>query len=192
MLKRLCIILLKLICLEFFLLLVIFYLRLGWFLHIVWLVGIVIAFFITRPEWTRTNQKFVYVMFLVIVYIFLSVISLIYIIVGDKSYRTFKMTWANEGANNDFKESEILLGFVEYPGHYEGIYSNELAAYLKQLPGNQVDVTFEVTSNFGCLRGFNETQIGELKSWRSPFGYSRGTDFAEDHPSPWKTPWWCP
>ena len=96
-------------------------------------------------------------------------------IVGDTSHRTYSMNWVNRGTKNNFNQPEIFLEYVDYPGFHEGIYSEELADYLNTLATNQVDVKFEVTSNFGCVRSFYEVQIGNLTPVPSRWGYSGRT-----------------
>ena len=94
------------------------------------------------------------------------------------------MDWVDKGSQNQFKESEIELRFVDYPQGSIGIFSNELFNYLRAYRKKYVNVEFEVTSDFGCIRGFHETRIGDIKGWKSPWGYSGA--------APWSDPWWCP
>ena len=81
------------------------------------------------------------------------------------------------------KQSEIVLTFVDFPGHYIGEYSDELAAHLRDKAGLAVKVVFEVTSDYGKVRGFHETEIGGLSDWESEWGYAGSTG------SPKRSPW---
>ena len=65
----------------------------------------------------------------------------------------------------------VVLTFRDYPASYVGIYSNELADYLRTLPEENVPVRFDVIYDYGSVRGFSERQIGELKAWKSDFAY---------------------
>lgn len=109
-----------------------------------------------------------------------------------QSERTFTMIWYDNGLNNEWQESEIVLQFVDYPQHQIGIYSNELAAYLKTNNLQEVPVSFKVTSDLGCMRGFHQEEIGSLSNWKSAGGYSQVLSKTTE-PSPWGARhWWCP
>jgi hypothetical protein len=102
------------------------------------------------------------------------------------------MVWNVKGLENESKESEIVLQFVDYPQHQIGIYSNELAAYLKSTGTTDVQVTLEVTSDLGCMRGFHQKKIGSLLKWKSLGGYARVIGETAE-PSPFGSRrWWCP
>ena len=193
MIKRLSLISAKLISFAFFLHLLVFYLRLGWFLIIIWAVGIVVAVWITQSERKNQDQKTILLLLTIVIY-FLSLAATYKFLLDQKSYRTFSMTWTDKGVNNQFKESEIDLEFVDFPGHHQGVYSNEVSNYLYHTSTKTVPVIFEVTSDFGCLRGFNEIQIGELTHWKSIWGYSSYNEVKGlSRVSPWSNAkWWCP
>ncbi len=57
----------------------------------------------------------------------------------------------------------------------------------------EVPVTFEVTSDFWCMRDFHEERIGELEHWKSADGYfASRAEGATMGPYPWPERWWCP
>jgi hypothetical protein len=104
--------------------------------------------------------------------------------IDQKEIREYMMTWEiKAGSTNGMKQSEIVLSFVDFPGHYIGEYSNELAAYLRDKGEQPVKVVFEVTSDFGKVRGFHEIEIAGLHEWESEWGYAGSTG------SPRKSPW---
>jgi hypothetical protein len=102
--------------------------------------------------------------------------------VGYTRRVTHQMQWQIDAKPIDataptIEGSHVILTFRDYPGYHLGIYSDEVADYLKRLSTNEVPVEFEVTYDYGKIRGFNEKRIGDLTSWRSGFGYygSRGS-----------------
>lgn len=104
--------------------------------------------------------------------------------IGQTETREYMMTWRIEPSpSNGMKEAEVVLSFVDFRGHYIGEYSNELADHLKAKGEKEVKVVFEVTSDYGKIRGFNETEIAGLKTWRSEWGYAGSSG------SPEKSPW---
>ncbi len=104
--------------------------------------------------------------------------------VDQKETREYMMTWEiKPSPSTGMKESEVVLSFVDFPGHYIGEYSDELAAYLRENGEPDVKVLFEVTSDYGKVRGFNETEIAGLRSWKSEWSYAGSSG------SPSKSPW---
>jgi hypothetical protein len=81
------------------------------------------------------------------------------------------------------QESEVVLTFVDFPGHHIGKYSDELAQYLREKGEEKVKVVFEVSSDYGKVRGVHETDIGGLRHWRSESGYATSSG------SPKESPW---
>ena len=75
------------------------------------------------------------------------------------------------------KEGEfpVVLEFVDFPGNQLHIDSRDLTAYLSVIAAAEVviPVEFEVTRDFGSVRGFRETKIGELEAWDSQGGSYR-------------------
>ena len=104
--------------------------------------------------------------------------------VNQTAIREHRMTWEIKPPPPDgTKGAEVVLSFVEFPGHFIGHYSDELAEHLRAGGEKEVTVVFEVTSDYGKVRGYNETEIAGLKNWRSDWGYGRvqGT--------PTRSPW---
>ena len=101
--------------------------------------------------------------------------------IDQKETREYMMTWEiKPGPTNGMKQSEIVLSFVDFPGHCIGEYSNELAAYLREKGEQPVKVVFEVTSDYGKVRGFHETEIAGLHQWESEWGYAGSSWFSEE------------
>jgi hypothetical protein len=91
--------------------------------------------------------------------------------VGVDQFMTFPMSWRiGEPGFQGSKQEHVILSFRDYPGHQVGIYSDDVAAYLRGLGSDTVDVTFEVTTDWGHTRGFREVRIGDLRSWRAEGG----------------------
>ena len=104
--------------------------------------------------------------------------------VDQTEIREYQMTWEIKPApSNGMKEAEIVLSFVEHPGHFIGEYSDSLAAHLREKGDREVKVVFEVTSDYGKVRGFHEIEIGGLRDWNSEWGYAGSSG------SPSSSPW---
>jgi hypothetical protein len=104
--------------------------------------------------------------------------------IGQTETREHIMTWAIEPTpSNRINETKVILSFVEFPDYFIGGYSDEIAAHLKKNGENKVNVIFEITSDYGKVRGYSATEIAGLKSWRwiNGLGGSSG--------SPEKSPW---
>lgn len=166
----------------------IFIFKLGWFVIIVWALGGIISVVITKSEWNVVGRmKLISPILIAALYLF--VIYSSWNLFTDRKHRqTFSMSWNDKGNVNQYNESEVVLHFQDFPEQYIGIFSNDVANYLKNHTYNNLLVTFEVTSDFGCMRGFHEVQIGDLHHWKSAWGYGSITESA----SPWgKSNWWC-
>ena len=183
-------VLVKLLVMSFVLHLAVFYLRLGLFLLIIWIAGVWLAILLTRSFWKTFEPAPVGWVVVGTAYV-ISLVLVWNIFLDRKSLRTYVMTWEDRGAGNEFKQPEIVLTFSEYPAHHIGIYSQQVSEYLRTLASRSVPVTFTVTKDFGCIRGFHESRIGELDRWNSPFGYAgqAGNDLTRN---PWPSPFWCP
>lgn len=82
--------------------------------------------------------------------------------------RTYTMVWSyGDPDDHDTDIHHIVLVFKKYPLHYVEIYSEQVQEYLESLTTREVDVTFEVVSNFGSVTSYSEVQIGDLKKWRT-------------------------
>lgn len=104
--------------------------------------------------------------------------------INQTETREHIMTWAIEPTPlNRINEPKVILSFVEFPDYFIGGYSDEIAAHLKKNGEDKVNVIFEITSDYGKVRGYSATEIAGLKNWRwiDGFGGSRG--------SPERSPW---
>src|SRR5437773_821536 len=75
---------------------------------------------------------------------------------------TYNMTWkvtAIETPRPPDGTRHIELRFEQFPHSYIGFSSNDLGTYLES-SARSVPVEFEITSDFGCMRGFRITKIG--------------------------------
>jgi hypothetical protein len=105
--------------------------------------------------------------------------------IDQKETREYTMNWEIKSApTNGMKQSEIVLSFVDFPGHYIGEYSNQLAVYLRDKGEQPVKVVFEVTSDYGKVRGFHEIEIAGLHGWETEWVYTGSCGFLRK--SPWE------
>ncbi len=145
-------------------------------LVVVVFVAVLLARLPIFNEWASPFAIFTCVFYTCILY---SIAFLIIIanFTGVESEMTFDMEWSLGEPVDYLPECDhIVLQFKDHPSYAVGIYSTNLAEYLKTLPGDDVRVTFAVTRDFGRTRGFYETRIGDLTRWNIGGGYysSRG------------------
>ena len=85
-----------------------------------------------------------------------------------------EMTWeVGPPASDRPSQAHVILRFTQYPGYHIDMYSNDLLAYLESQPAQNTLVTFVVTTDFGHLRGFRPTMIGDRAvepSWTGAYG----------------------
>ena len=87
--------------------------------------------------------------------------------IGVERLVTSPMTWRmGETGYEGSKQGHVILSFRDDPGHRVGTSSDDLARYLRGLGSDSVDVTFEVTTDWGCTRCFRIVRIAGLESWR--------------------------
>ena len=104
--------------------------------------------------------------------------------IGQTETRKHIMTWEIEPTRtNGINESKVILSFVEFPSYFIGGYSDEIATHLEKNGEEKVNVIFEITSEYGKVRGYRETEIAGLKSWRWIGG------FGGSSVSPERSPW---
>lgn len=104
--------------------------------------------------------------------------------VDRKEIREHWMAWEiRPTPSQGMKEPEVVLSFVDFPGHFLGEYSAELANHLIDHGEQPVKVIFAVTSDYGRVRGFRVVEIAGLREWKSQWGYAGVTD------SPQGSPW---
>ena len=109
--------------------------------------------------------------------------------VAQEEIREYRMTWAIQPPPTGSKitQSKVVLTFVEFPAHFIYHYSDDLAQHLRTGGKEEVEVTFEVTSDYGKVRGFSEVEIAGLKGWKhDPEGFGGGGVTGNGSaPSPW-------
>jgi hypothetical protein len=169
--------------------LAVFYFRLGWFLILIWPAGFFLSLLIARSLRLQFPAIIGALVVLCVYVLSVSIVSMVFL--NQKSHRTFQMSWIDKGSDNQHKQAEVVLRFADYPRHYVGIFSSELADHLRESRANPVPVTMEISSVFWCVQGHHEEQIGQLTHWNSVWSYS-GVDGMETNPSPWAENWWCP
>lgn len=106
--------------------------------------------------------------------------------VDVRKHKSFEMSWEiGEPAKEWPKETHVIMHFVKYPAHHQGYYSGELAEYLRKSGKKTVMVEFETASDYGKMRGYHETRIGDFHFTRAPaFAYG-GTQGEKKTASPW-------
>jgi hypothetical protein len=172
--------------------LAVFYLRLGQFLVLVWPLGALLAVAISWRDIRASTSRVLAATLVLLAFAVMSV-GLWKAGTGRKELRAFDMTWQDRGHHKPSGEAEVVLEFERFPGHNLVIYSTPLRDHLKQVVARPLRATFEVTSDFGCMRGFHAVEVGGLTAWRSSdrFGHSGATGTPAE--SPWaRDPWWCP
>lgn len=103
--------------------------------------------------------------------------------IGRTSTRTFAMTWEPLEADEGAAPGAVRLHFESQPNHYTFVRSAELAALLQSRGRDVVEVEFEVTSDYGRMRGFNVLRVD---GWEVPMGAGGGYGVSgEFGASPW-------
>ena len=111
MAKQLLPIAVKIICLIFVLYFLMIRLSLGWFICIIWIIGLLLSLWITKKEGSVLPNALIIVSF---IYLLLNVIVW-NIFIDRKHHRSFFMEWVDRGKQNQFQESESVLRFVNSP-----------------------------------------------------------------------------
>lgn len=94
----------------------------------------------------------------------------------------FRMTWKIDPEDKNGENSLVELLFVEFPGHYIGEYSNQLADHLKNEAKEEVPATFEITRGaFGNV-SYSVREIAGLKQWKASFSYGGTSGSPERSP----------
>jgi len=166
--------------------LAIFVLRLGWFVVPIFAIGLGLSLLFSFRLYGKSSLLGTAVAYAVFT-------SLIWVIFVDQKHtHTFLMTWNSGKESNQFKEREVILEFADFPGYQDGHYSNELYDYLSSRSKDKIEVVFEITSDFGCMRGYHIKRVGDLETFKSAWGYSRVVGEGDPKHSPWPSRWWCP
>ena len=115
--------------------------------------------------------------------------------INQKEVRTMSMNWSLQHTNlvdalhpdTAGEQPLVMLAFTSHPNHRLGLVSQELATHLLALGQERIDVTFEITRDYGKMRGFTEIEIAGLKHWDASWSYYEVS--GEDHGSdPWSDP----
>ena len=102
--------------------------------------------------------------------------------VDQKEVRTMPMQWqireespteagtiSMEGmagiTEENASDPQIILQFVSHPNHRLSMFSKDLASHLQALEQDTISVTFEITRDYGRMRGFSTLDIAGLKQW---------------------------
>ena len=94
----------------------------------------------------------------------------------------FRMTWKIDPEDKNGENSLVELSFVDFPGHYVGEYSNQLADHLKKEGKGEVPASFEITRDaFGNV-SYSVREIAELKQWAASFSYGGTSGSPERSP----------
>ena len=94
----------------------------------------------------------------------------------------FRMTWKIDTNDKNGENSLVELSFVDFPGHFIGEYSNQLADHLKKEAKEEVPATFEITRGaFGNV-SYSVREIAGLKQWKASFSYGGTSGSPERSP----------
>ena len=125
--------------------------------------------------------------------------------VDQKEVRTMPMQWqireespreadriSMEGmagmAEENVSDPQVILQFVSHPNHRLNMFSKDLASHLQTLEQDTISVTFEITRDYGRMRGFSTLDIAGLKQWdasRSFYEVSGGGSDESENSDPW-------
>ena len=125
--------------------------------------------------------------------------------VNQKEVRTMPMQWqireespteagriSMEGmagiTEENASDPQIILQFVSHPNHRLNMFSKDLASHLQALEQDTISVTFEITRDYGRMRGFSTLDIAGLKQWdasRSFYEVSGGGSDESENYNPW-------
>ena len=94
----------------------------------------------------------------------------------------FQMTWQIKPEDKNQENSLVELSFVDFPGHFIGEYSNQLADHLKNEAQEVVPATFEITRDALGNISYSVRKIGGLKQWKASFAYGGTSGSPERSP----------
>ena len=94
----------------------------------------------------------------------------------------FSMAWEIKPEDKNQENSLVELSFVDFPGHFIGEYSNQLADHLMNDAKEVVPATFEITRDaFGNV-SYSVREIAGLKQWQASFSYGGVSGSPEGSP----------
>ena len=91
-------------------------------------------------------------------------------------------------AEENVSDPQVILQFVSHPNHRLNMFSKDLASHLQALQQDTIPVTFEITRDYGRMRGFSTLDIAGLKQWdtsRSFYEVSGGGSDESENSDPW-------
>ena len=91
-------------------------------------------------------------------------------------------------AEENMSDPQVILQFVSHPNHRLNMFSKDLASHLQALEQDTISVTFEITRDYGRMRGFSTLDIAGLKQWdasRSFYEVSGGGSDESENSDPW-------
>lgn len=88
--------------------------------------------------------------------------------VGRTCTESYSMTWElNDRDTDSFHKPEIVLTFVDFPTAWIGIDDNLIAAHLGVKQERVIPVTFDVTYDYGRVRGYSLIMVDGISTWNS-------------------------
>ena len=122
--------------------------------------------------------------------------------VDQKEVRTMPMQWQIREespteadrisvagmAEENVSDPQVILQFVSHPNHRLNMFSKDLASHLQALQQDTISATFEITRDYGRMRGFSTLDIAGLKQWdtsRSFYEVSGGGSDESENSDPW-------
>ncbi|MDB3941820.1 hypothetical protein N9406_12760, partial [Verrucomicrobiales bacterium] len=100
----------------------------------------------------------------------------------------YQMTWEIQPPpSKELGQTVVVLSFAEFPGHFVSHHSDELAGHLQAVGKDKVPVVFEITRNYGRMKGYSEIEIAGLKTWSSQLSSSGTRGDPEKSPWDWNT-----
>ena len=104
--------------------------------------------------------------------------------IGQVKTREYMMTWEiRHNQSSKIEAPEVILSFVDFPGHFISYSSRELLSHLKMRKEEKVAVLIEITSDYGMVRAYSVKKISGLENWTSH--NSHGGVRASPENSPW-------
>ena len=94
----------------------------------------------------------------------------------------FSMAWEIKPEDKNQENSLVELSFVDFPGHFIGEYSNQLADHLKKEADEVVPATFEITRDVFGNVSYSVREIAGLKQWQRSFAYGGASGSPEGSP----------
>ena len=101
---------------------------------------------------------------------------------GQRTRVEHRLAWTIEEAGPG-EEPMVELTFIEHPGHFLQIASEELAKHLQPIEAGEAVGIFRVTSDYGEIRSYSFEEIAGLSGWSETF--SAGGTQGEPRTSPW-------